>query len=78
MSYLLPPAKVTQISDSNKKRGFQLASIYNIIVPFRFILQNDQEEQYRSPGIGHSGIGASAPILIVISLGRMRFFNLPI
>ena len=33
---------------------------------------------YRRPGIGHSGIGASAPILITISSGHMRLFTFPI
>lgn len=37
-----------------------------------------EEESNLSPGIGHSGIGAPFPILIVMSLGRMRLFNFPI
>lgn len=31
-----------------------------------------------SPGVGHSGMGASLPMLIVISQGRIRFLSFPI
>lgn len=41
-------------------------------------LSKRRHHQNLSPGIGHSGIGASLPILIVISLGRIRFFSFPI
>jgi hypothetical protein len=36
------------------------------------------EESYFSPGMGHSGIGAPFPILIVMSLGLMRRLSFPI
>jgi hypothetical protein len=37
-----------------------------------------EKNAHRQPGIGHSGIGASFPMLITMSSGIILVFNFPI
>ena len=94
MSYFLPPVKELSIEWKFEKWYKQEILIQFRYVsrdfldahtdPYSaiFLIQLRQwwciEESNLSPGIGHSGIGASFPILIVMSLGWMRLFNFPI